>query len=148
MTPAHNYFQALNGASFFKLFYKGGDTDFTAVIVGGTSNADLEERTKLVQTGSASCESPIDDLCVTIPKRIGINPLIAVKLNGAEVLLNWRATVRGAIASTGERQPTNVLSRLSMSRPYHDTNAPVEFDRTDPTILDLILMGGESLSWR
>jgi hypothetical protein len=40
-----------------------------------------------------------------------------------------------------------VLPRLAVRRRYGGKLAPVEFDRNSTEILDLILIGGEKISW-
>jgi hypothetical protein len=146
--PIHNYFQSLGASSFYGLFYKGGDTEFTALIVGAATKADLDRSMNLLKTGIASCETLSNDTCVTIPKRVAINPMVLVTVNGVETSLNWGATLGTAIGGAGERQPITLLPQLSVSKPYGGGMAPVEFDRRDPAILSLILMGGETISWK
>ena len=55
--PIHNYFESLSGTSFYGLFYKGGQTEFTALIVGGTSKADFDRRIKLLEVESHRARS-------------------------------------------------------------------------------------------
>lgn len=143
-----NYFQSLSGASFYELFYKGGQTEFTALLVGGATKADLDRRTKLLETGAASCEILNNEMCVAIPKRVAINPMVLVTVNGDEKLLNWGASVGSAIGSAGVQQLNSVLPRLSISKPYGDRTAVLEFNRMDSEIFSLKLMGGEIISWK
>jgi hypothetical protein len=146
--PIHDYFRSLSSASFYGLFYKGGETAFTALIVGAPTKAELERRTNMLQTGIASCETLNNDTCVTIPKQVAINPMVQVTVNGTEMLLNWGATLRSAIGADGERQPNTLLPQLSVFKPYGGRPVLVEFDHRDPAILNLILMGGETISWK
>ena len=146
--PIRNYFGSLNSASFYDLFYKGGETEFTALIVGGFTKPDLDRRTNLLENGMASCETLNNELCVAIPKRVAINPMVLVTVNGAEMLLNWGATLGTAIGAAGERQPNTLLPQLFVFKPYGDRMAAVEFDHTNSAILNLILMGGEAISWK
>lgn len=146
--PIHNYFEPLSAAPFYGLFYKAGDTRFTALIVGGGTKADLDRRTSVLENGVASCESLNDERCVAIPKRVAINPMVSVKVNGTEHLLNWGATVSDAIRAGGESRPNPLLPKLSVFKPYGSRAAPIEFDPADPSILSLILMGGETISWK
>jgi len=146
--PIHDYFLPLSSSSFYGLFYKGGETEFTALIVGARTKADLDRHTNLLKTGTASCETLNNEICVAIPKRVAINPMVLVTVNGAETRLNWGATLGTAIRTAGERQPNTLLPQLSVFKPYGDRMAPVEFDHRDPAILNLILMGGETISWK
>ena len=145
--PIRNYFEPMKAARFYEVFYKAGQTEFTALLVGGSSKADLERRTIVLEDGVASCEALNNEMCVTVPKRVAINPMVVVTVNGTETTLNWGATVGAAIRAGKEQQPNAILPRLSILRPYADRTAQVEFDPSSPAILNMILMGGESISW-
>jgi hypothetical protein len=148
-TSIRNYFQPLSAASFYGLFYKGGQTEFTALIVGGLDKGDFDRRTNLMMSETASsCEVLNNEMCVEVPKRVAINPMVSVTVNGTEMLLNWGATVSSAIRAAGELQPNTLLPRLSIFKPYRGATAAVEFDHTDSAILNLILTGGETVSWK
>jgi hypothetical protein len=147
--PVRNYFQAVGATAFYGVFYKAGETEFTALIVGGRDKADLDRRTTLLKNANvSSCETLNNDMCTAIPKRVAINPMVAVTINGSEMLLSWGSTVGGAIRFAGEREPNAVLPRLALSRPYRNRTAAIEFDHTNPAILNLVLMGGELISWK
>ncbi len=146
--PIYDYFEPLNGARFYEAFYKAGQNEFTALLVGGFSRADLERRTRLLETGSAACETLNNEMCVAVPKRVAVNPMVVVTLNGTETTLNWGATVSAAIRAGGEQQPNVILPRLLIQKPYGNRIAPLEFDPASTVILNMILMGGEYLSWR
>ena len=147
-SPIHNYFDSLIGASFYGLFYKGGQTDFTVLIVGAPTKADLDRRTGLLQNGIASCETLNNDMCVAIPRSVAVNPMILVKVNDADQLFMWGATVGTAIREAGGPYGSAILRDLSVLKPYGIGSAPIEFNRTDPAILSLMLMGGETISWK
>ena len=138
----------MRGASFYGVFYKGGQTEFTALIVGSATKADFDRRRKQLETATASCETVNNEMCVTVPKRAAINPMVLVTINGAQMYFNWGATVGSAIRAAGEQQPSTVLPRLSISKPYGERLFAIEFNRTDSKILNLILMGGETISWK
>jgi hypothetical protein len=53
-----------------------------------------------------------------------------------------------AIRAGGERDPNAILPALSVKKPYRDRLAPVEFSPTDRAILNMALMGGESIAWK
>jgi hypothetical protein len=146
--PALNYFQSLSAASFYGLFYKGGQTEFTALIVGAVTKADLDRRRKLLEAGVTSCEMLNNEMCVTVPKRVAINPMVPVTVNGEEKLLNWGATVGAALRASGVQKLDALLPQLSVLKPYGERPTAVEFNPADSAILSLILMGGEIISWK
>jgi hypothetical protein len=146
--PATNYLQFPSDAAFYRLFYKSGQTDFTALVVAAPTRAELDRRTGILNTAAASCDKLNGELCVAIPRRVAINPMIPVTVNGAEVMVAWGANVAEAIRNSGERQPEAVLPQLAISRIYHGHPTPVDFDHTSPDVLKLNLTGGEILSWK
>ena len=74
--------------------------------------------------------------------------MVLVTINGEEKLLNWGATVRSALDAGGLREFNTILPQLSVLKPYGPGKAAVEFNHSDSTILNLILMGGETISWK
>jgi pimeloyl-ACP methyl ester carboxylesterase len=143
--PATNYFQFSENAAFYRLFFKAGQSEFTALVVAGRTRAELEAA--VLNPALASCMDLPPGMCVTLPKHVAVNSMIAVTVNGKEALVNWGSTVDAAIRASGERQPGSVLPRLSLSRPHDGKLVAVDFDRSDPAILGLVLAGGENISW-
>jgi hypothetical protein len=146
--PARNYFQFPADAACYRLFYKADQTEFTALVVAARTRAELDRRIKALETGTASCEKLHGELCVAIPRLIGINPFLAVTVNGSEVMLHWGATVRAAIWQAGEPEDEVVPPHLAVYKLYHGRPVAVKFDRASPAILDLVLTGGEVVWWR
>jgi hypothetical protein len=146
--PATNYFQFPSDAAFYRLFVKSGQTDFTALVVAAPTRAELDRRTAMLDTGTASCDKLNGELCVAIPRRVAINPMIPVTVNGTALMVRWGATVAEAIRNSGERQPEAVLQKLAISRLYNGHPALVDFDHSSPAVLRLILTGGEEISWK
>jgi len=146
--PAANYFQFPGDAAFYRLFVKSGQTDFTALVIAAPTRAELERRIGMLDAGVASCERLSGELCIAIPRRVALNAVVPVTINGAEVLVRWGANVAEAIRNSGERQPEAVLPQLAISRLFNGHPAPVDFDRSSPSILRLNLTGGEIISWK
>jgi hypothetical protein len=146
--PATNYFQFPPEAAFYRLLFKAEQTDFTALVVAARTRAELDQRIKTLEEGTASCAKVNGELCVTIPKLVAVNQFLLVSVNGREVPVRWGGTVGEAIREGGERRPDAVLPKLTIHKLYNGQPAPVEFDRASPAILSLILTGGEIVSWR
>ncbi|HEX4136953.1 MAG TPA: hypothetical protein VHY84_20245 [Bryobacteraceae bacterium] len=146
--PATDYLQFSADAAFYRLFYKSGQTDFTAFVVAAPTRAELDRRTAILDTAAASCAQWSRGLCVAIPRRVAINPMVPVTVNGVEVMVAWGANVAGVIRNAGERQPETVLPGLAISRFFNGRPTPVDFDRSSPSILRLNLTGGENISWK
>jgi hypothetical protein len=145
--PATNYLQFSPDAAFYRLFVKSGQTDYTALVIAAPTRAELDRRTEILDAGAASCDKLDGALCVAIPRRVAINPVIPVTVNGTLLLVRWGANVAEAIRNSGERQPEALLQKLAVSRLYNGHLTPVEFDHSSPSVLRLILTGGEVISW-
>ena len=87
--PVVNYFQFPPGAAFYRIFYKSEQNDFTALVIAAHTPAELDQRTKILQASgaAASCQDVKKEMCVAIPSDAGLNWLISVTVNGAEVLV-------------------------------------------------------------
>lgn len=145
--PAANYFQFRPDAAFYRLFVKSGQTDFTALVIAAPTRAELEHLSKVLDEGAASCQKLPSGSCIAIPRRVALNSVVPVIMNGAEVMVRWGADLAEAIRGSGERQPEAVLPRLTVNRLYHGRSTPVDFDHSNPAILRLILTGGETIAW-
>jgi hypothetical protein len=146
--PATNYFQFPADAAFYRVFYEAQQTEYAAIIVAARTRAELERRTKLLGTGTASCEKLNNELCVVVPKQVAINGLAPVTVNGRQTFVAWGTNVGGVIRAAGERQENRLLAKLAVYKTYHGKLFGVEFDRASPAIFNLIVSGGEVLSWK
>ncbi len=135
-------FPALPG--YYRLFYKSGSTDFTAILLGASTWPDLERSSKALNEDS--CRAVKSATCVLVPKRIAINPMLSVTVNGKAENAGWGSTVGGVIQHAGFKRPADTLPQLSVMRPYKGGSVPVVFDRRDPSILNMVLTGGEVIS--
>jgi len=147
--PAVNYLRLPASAGFYRLFYKSWKNDFTAILVGARTPAELDERIKILQaTGaSASCETLHNDMCVVIPKDVGVVSLVSVTVNGTDMSVRRGTTVFDAINEGGEPVPSSVLPTLAVYKPWNGLSMPVAFDHAGDGILRLPLEGGEAISW-
>jgi pimeloyl-ACP methyl ester carboxylesterase len=141
--PDVNYLTFPSGAGFYRLVYKSDQTSFTALVIAGSTREELDRRVRLIESGAESCS----ELCVAISRPEAINAMLAVNVNGQDAMVNWGANVAEAIRNAGVREPESVLPHLSVGKLHNGRLAEVEFDRASPAILNLILTGGETISW-
>lgn len=145
--PATNYFQFGSDAAYFRLFVKSGQTDYTALAIAAPTRAELARMAAALEAGTASCET-LRPSCIGIPRRVALNAVVPVTVNGNEAFVRWGADVAEAMRNTGERQPNEALGSLTISRLYAGRPTSVEFDKSNPAILRLPLTGGEIISWK
>lgn len=148
--PSANYLEFPPEAAFYRLFYKFWDEENAAqtiIVMAGSNRAELESLTREVAADPAVCDKSPRALCRVMPRRIGLNPMTMVTVNGREIMLPLSATVADAIRAAGERKPESALPQLAVRKLYRGKLAPLEFDRSTPVILRLMLAGGEDISW-
>jgi hypothetical protein len=138
IAPA-GYFKFTPKVRFYRLFYKPEEE--TAVVVG----AELRER---LPRDLAACGQPDGPECVTLSKRVGINPYVEVKVNGEPIAVpaHMPPTVR-AVIHAAKAKTDAVLPTLAITKPYAGKPVPVLFDRTKPDVLGLVLTGNEEIRW-
>ena len=146
--PATDYFHFPPDAAFYRVFYEAQQTEYAAIIVAARSRAELERRSQILTTGMASCDKLNNELCVAVPKQVAINGLIPVTVNGSQTWVTWGTNIGGAIRGAGERQANLVLPKLAIYKTYNSKLAHVEFDHASPAVFNLIVSGGEVISWK
>jgi hypothetical protein len=146
--PATNYFSFDGDRAFFRVFVKSGQTDYTALVIAASTRAELTRLATELADGTATCQTLGAKTCIAIPRRVALNAMVSVTINGAETLVRWGANAGEAVRGSGERNPETVLPTLTVSRLYGGHSVSVEFDHSDPAILRLPLFGGEVISWK
>jgi hypothetical protein len=146
--PMTNYFDFPSDAAYLRVFYEATQTNYAAIIVAARTRADLEERSRRMALGQASCATLNHDLCREVPKEVAINGMVTVTVNGSPKLLTWGANLGTVMRAAGIRDTSALLPKLSVSRPYNGKSVPVEFDPSSPAILGLVMTGGEHISWK
>jgi hypothetical protein len=136
--PAKNYFTFGPETGFYRLFYKA---DQTEVLVGAVSREKLP-------LDLDTCDKPGGPTCITIPRRVGINPYLTLTVNGKPLAVptHLPATVQGAIQAAKQR-PGTVLPTLVITKPYAGKQTAVVFDRAKKDILSMVLTGNEEIRW-
>lgn len=145
--PAINYFRFPADAAFYRVFYEAELTEYAAVVVAARTRYGLEHRTRTFTAGKATCEKS-DELCIAVPKQVAINGLVPIAVNGTQTFVNWGTTIGGALRAAGTPQGSGIISRLAVSKLYNGKSVVVEFDHSNPAIFNLIVTGGESISWK
>jgi hypothetical protein len=146
--PGINYFPFPPTAGFYRIYYEAEPTDFAALIIAGRTLTDLERRTQVLETGVASCEALHNDLCVQVPKQVAINGFVPVTVNGKPAFVHWGTTIGGILEEAGNADLTSILHQLVVFRPYQGKLVRVAFDPGNSAIANLIVTGGEAISWK
>jgi hypothetical protein len=140
--PATNYLKFGPQAAYYRLFYKADQGEVVEVVLAAATRAELDRQTRAFNSEPALCAQVPSQACVVIPKRVALNPFLAITVNGSETAVPVGATVGAAIHL--DRLPPG----LKVYKLYAGKPVPVEFDRASPEILGLMLNGGERIYWK
>ncbi len=138
--PSVNPFGPLQGAAFYRLIFKAGDSDFTALVIGAKSEQEFGATV-------ASCTDWKNGFCVGLPKKYGVNPVVPVTVNGKQTTVFAGDNIGAVIRQSGERQPASKLMSLTVKKLFQGQLVPVTFDPAQQDILSLILLGGEVITY-
>src|ERR1039458_4735729 len=148
--PATNWFQFPQQAGYYRMFYKTDprDSAITEIVIAAATPAELDRLTLAMTADNATCDKSRSTMCVVVPRQVAINPFLHATVNGADMRLNLGSSVRLAIlAGGGSPRPADVPN-LVVLKPYAGKLTPVEFSHSSPAIFDVVLLGGESISWK
>ncbi len=147
--PRTNYFVFPEGAAYYRLFYltRVSQADHNIAILSAGSRGKLDQMTDAFNRDPEAYVKASPPSCAALPKEVAVTAYVGVTANGAPLDVTVASTVADALRAAGVRQPATVLPSLSVRRSYRGALAPVEFDRSKPDILTLILEGREDLRW-
>ena len=147
--PATNYLTFGPQAAYYRLFYKADQGEVVEVVLAAPTRAELDRQTQAFNSDPALCAQVSTQACVVIPKRVALNPFLAIALNGSETTVPVGSTVRAAVQiATGARTIEHPPPELKVYKLYAGKPVPVEFDPASLEILGLVLNGGERISWK
>jgi hypothetical protein len=149
--PLVNYFPFAADIGFYRLIYKAemeGKGSITEIVVGAPNSLELQRRTRRVLDDFNTCKVTDPEMCAVLPRRVALNVVLAVTVNGQETPIGVGGTVRSAIMQgDGPSRVEDVVSTLSVRKPYDGKLVDVQFERASSAILDMTLLGGEVIDW-
>jgi hypothetical protein len=134
--PARDYFQFAPEIGFYRLFYKA---DQSEVLAAAATRAALP-------TDPETCDRPGGPVCLAIPRGVGVNPYMLVLVNGSPVGVAIGSDLRSLIRTIRQSED-KVLPTLAITRLWSGKPVALEFDRSKPDILSLVLTGNEQIRW-
>ena len=140
LTPAAGeYLPFRKDMGFYRLFLKTDQNDVVAIVAGAATHNRLPG-------DPDGCGKGEGVECITLPKRLGVNPHMAVTVNGKPLVLPPGATVRNAIQASRVRVEA-VMPTLSITKLFEGRATAVKFDRSSQDILAMTLVGDEVIRW-
>jgi len=148
--PATNWFRFPPQAGYYRMFYKTdpADNGITEIVIGAPTPAGLDRLTEAMSADNATCEKSASTMCVVVPRQVAVNPFLHATVNGSDIRLNLGSTVRLAILAGGGFPTPADVPNLVVLKPYAGKLTPVEFSHASAAIFDVVLLGGESISWK
>ena len=134
--PARNYFQSLAEMGFYRLFYKA---DQSEVLAAAGARAALP-------ADPETCNRPGGPVCLAIPRGVGVNPYLMVRVNGTPVAVGIGSNLRSLMRAMRQSED-KIPANLAITRLWAGKPVALEFDHSQPDILGLVLTGNEQIRW-
>ena len=148
--PQLDYLSFTPEAGFYRLFTitRLSRSNHDTLLLAAPARSQLEQETKLVEADPSQCALlAAAGVCIEVPHDAALALVPVVKVNGTEMLVVGRGTVREMLLSAGVTEPKSVLATLHIEKSYQGRLTPIDFDRSSSGVLDLLLSGGEVLRW-
>jgi hypothetical protein len=148
--PRLDYLRFSDRAAYYRFFLHTAvsQSDHLAIVLAAATQEELRDQTNLLLSDPDVCaKAAASGMCVAAPFGSALSPALVAMVNGQEVAIRDRWTVRGALQASGVSRPEGVLPTLQVKRFYASKLVPVTFDHTQTDILDLPLSGREEIHW-
>jgi hypothetical protein len=119
------------------------DQSFSAALIGANDSVRLDqfERSMRADAGASCSSSPHEDIqCLEFRGFVTVSVQIAIELNGQPKFVDWGTRVKDLV-------PPKSRKSLKIQRRFANSYFPITFARSDSAILDLTLVGADSLTW-
>ena len=119
------------------------DRNFSAALIGADDSSRLDqfEQNLRADAGAPCSSSPHDDIqCLEFRGFVTVSVQIRIELNGQPKFVDWGTQVRNIVPSKSRKS-------LKIQRLFANSYFPVNFSRTDESIVYLTLVGGDCISW-
>jgi len=142
-----------SGATWLRLYFRtwSSTQDRRIALIAAPTHAERERASREFEAdpegycGGVAKERGV--ACVSVPKDMVVGPELRVQANGRDAFAPVGGTLNDVLRSAGLRETGSVLGTLQVRRPYEGKLVPIQFDRTRPEILGLVLIGGEQITW-
>jgi len=150
--PTHANVLPPDRLSFYRLFFltRRSPQDHDILLLGARDRQGIETHSAAIRKqGDAVCAvlQSADVHCVKVPMHSAVSAELRVKAKDRFVYVPFGGTVSDALRAAGLQKTAEAVPTLKISRTYAKTLVPVEFDAARPDVLQLVLIGGEEISW-
>jgi hypothetical protein len=148
--PARARVEIPPGLGFLRMYFRSWSIsgDRRIALLAARDREELETATRdFEKDAEAYCAKPGRVFCLAVPKDAVVGAELKVLANGKMAAVPIGGTVADLLRGEGVRDMAGVLPTLKMTRPFEGVPLPVEFDRSRPDILRVVLLGGETVHW-
>lgn len=138
------------GARFLRilLLLARSRANHPVLFLGGSDQFSLDQATALVRRQPARCEHLAGPAwCHAVPYGASLTAEMNLRVEGKTLYLPVDDTVADALQTAGQLHPRRLEPRLQVFRRFGTTRIPVLFNRNQPDIFSLPLIGGDQLRW-
>jgi len=151
LPPAPVRLTAGIGPRLYRLFFllRLSPTEHDVALVSAPGRATLEQATNelLARPGACRALTISGAVCTLMPHAVGLEARLRVRVQGQWTSVSISDTVHNLLTEAGVRDIAAVLPTLRVLRPYRSGLAPVEVQGSKSALLNLLLAGGEQVSW-
>src|SRR5260370_31075292 len=115
--PARNSLRFAREIGFYRLFYKGDQSEVRAAAATRAA----------LPTDPETCDRPGGPACLAIPRGVGVNPYMLVSVNGSPIGVPIGSNLQSLIR-TMRQSPDKVIPTLAITRLYAGKPVALEVD--------------------
>jgi hypothetical protein len=127
-----------------------GNAKTPAILIGASNHDDLNAVTREIENKpQISCTDLLrrQVSCAFFDGTVTVSPLLQVVLNGAPTYVPIGSKLWFILPQVKDAQQARLLRTLRVERPFQGKTIEVEFARTEAEISQLLLLGGDRISW-
>jgi hypothetical protein len=153
-TPEATLTERFTAASRLRLFLQDlvitGNAKTPAILIGGSNAGDLNAVTQSIENDPkvtcADLKRP-QVTCAFFDGTVTVSPMIQVVLNGAPTYVPIGSKLWFVIPHVSKTQEAALIRTLRLARSYQGRATEVQFARDEDAISQLLLFGGDKISW-
>ena len=128
-----------------------GNAKTPAILIGASNNNDLRAVTQEIENKpQVSCADLLhwQVTCAFFDGTVTVSPMLQVVLNGAPTYVPIGSKLWFILPHLNDAQQARLLRTLRLERPFQGKAIEVQFARTEAEISQLLVLGGDRVSWK
>ena len=128
-----------------------GNAKTPAILIGSSNNNDLNAVTQEIENKpQISCADLLrwQVTCAFFDGTVTVSPMLQVVLNGTPTYVPIGSKLWFILPLLNDARQARLLRTLRVERPFQGKTIEVQFARTEAEISQLLLLGGDRISWK